>query len=163
MNILGIGTWELIAIFIIMLLVAGPERMIRWAYYIGRFAGQARRWWAQTMDVFQQEFNKAGIDVELPKSIPNRRNLSKRMGKELTKLTGPIREPLDEIDAAMSEVKESVAPANPTTPAKSPAKVASNGHSTKGDSGAFGTWSQHDDAKRRGFGTWSQPGDSDDE
>ena len=35
MNFLGVGAWELVAILLIMLVFAGPKRMIHWSYVWG--------------------------------------------------------------------------------------------------------------------------------
>ena len=36
MDILGIGGGELVLIVLVMLVVAGPKRMIQWAYIAGK-------------------------------------------------------------------------------------------------------------------------------
>lgn len=48
MDILGIGGWELVAIIIIMLVVAGPKRMIQWSYTAGKYVAIMRKMWAET-------------------------------------------------------------------------------------------------------------------
>ncbi len=37
MNLLGVGVPELVVIFVIMLVFAGPKRMVRWAYVLGQY------------------------------------------------------------------------------------------------------------------------------
>src|SRR5205823_1995996 len=63
MNILGVGPAEVIVIFILMLIVAGPKRMIEWAYHIGRYTAQARAMFQETMNAIQKELSESGIDV----------------------------------------------------------------------------------------------------
>ena len=65
MEILGIGGAEFIAIFIIMLVVAGPKRMIQWAYVMGKYTAKIRAMWAESMTYLQKEFDAAGLDVIL--------------------------------------------------------------------------------------------------
>ena len=40
MDILGVGGWEIVAILLIMLIVAGPKRMISWSYTLGKYVSQ---------------------------------------------------------------------------------------------------------------------------
>jgi len=71
MNFLGIGPAEVLVIFVIMLVVAGPKRMVQWAYQIGRYTSQIRKMFQEAMDAFNKELNDAGIDLkDLAKDIP---------------------------------------------------------------------------------------------
>src|SRR5947199_5311736 len=63
MNFLGIGPGEILVVFIIMLVVAGPKRMIQWAYQIGRYTAQIRAMFQEAMDQFQKELNVADLDL----------------------------------------------------------------------------------------------------
>jgi Sec-independent protein translocase protein TatA len=63
MNILGVGPAEVIVIFILMLVVAGPKRMIEWAYHIGRYTAQLRAMFQETMNAIQKELSESGLDV----------------------------------------------------------------------------------------------------
>ena len=67
MNILGAGPGELVVVFVIMLVVAGPKRMIKWAYVLGQYTAQLRQMWQQTLDAFRKELADANID--LPKDL----------------------------------------------------------------------------------------------
>src|SRR5215475_11137255 len=102
MNILGVGGWELAVILIIMLIVAGPKRMIGWAYVLGQYTAKLRRMWAETMTAFQKELNESGVDIELPKDIPTRGTLNQEVGKMLTPLTKPFQEAMQEGDVSSS-------------------------------------------------------------
>ena len=109
MELLGIGTTELIAILVIMLVVAGPKRMIRWAYILGQYTAKLRRMWAETMAVVQKEFDAAGMDITVPKSIPTRGTLVSQMNNALSGITRPVQEVLDE---AKTDVYEAQAALN---------------------------------------------------
>jgi Sec-independent protein translocase protein TatA len=133
MDILGIGGWELVAILLIMLIVAGPKRMISWSYTLGKYVAQLRKMWAETAQVIQKEFDEAGVDVQVPKNIPTRGDLNREIGRALTPVTKPFQESLDatkkELDSAKKSVSFTVedkpaledgkppAEAKPTTPA----------------------------------------------
>lgn len=107
MEILGIGGAELLAIFIIMLIVAGPKRMIQWAYVLGQYTAKARAMWAETMSYVQKELKEAGMDVELPKDIPTRGNLNREISKQVSKAVSPISKPLqDTLDATKTEIQQ---------------------------------------------------------
>jgi Sec-independent protein translocase protein TatA len=72
MNFLGIGPAEILVVFVIMLVVAGPKRMIQWAYHLGRYTSQIRAMFQEAMDAFNKELNEAGLDVkDIKAGIPN--------------------------------------------------------------------------------------------
>src|SRR5690242_15665219 len=66
MNILGVGPGELVAIFLIALVVAGPKRMIVWSYTAGKYVAQLRKMFNEATQAIMSEFNaeltKTGID-----------------------------------------------------------------------------------------------------
>lgn len=135
MNILGVGGWELVAILLIMLMVAGPERMIRWAYQLGRYAAYFRRMWAETMKVLQEGLNDAGIDVELPKEIPTRGSINREINKAVQNISNPLNEPLKEIDSSLKLVSSAANPKTASTSA--PSAPDTDEPSAEG----LGTWS----------------------
>ena len=65
MNILGVGTPEIIIIALILLIVAGPRRMVRWAYLAGQYMAYVRNMWAEAQSTLQEEFEAAGLKDEL--------------------------------------------------------------------------------------------------
>ena len=76
MNILGVGPAEVVVIVILMLVVAGPKRMIQWAYHAGRYTAMFRQMFQETMAQITREFEESGIDVrkdiaDLPKLRSN--------------------------------------------------------------------------------------------
>jgi Sec-independent protein translocase protein TatA len=136
MNIAGIGGMELVAILIIMLVIAGPKRMVRWSYLLGQYVAKFRVMWGETVDMIQKEFDAAGVDVEVPRELPTRQNISKQVSKAFEPVTRPVKETLDEVGAVSKSVSlkpeskvNGAVPVIPTTP-----KPQENGSS-------FGTWS----------------------
>ncbi len=105
MEILGIGTAELIAILLIMLVVVGPKRMIRWAYVLGQYAAKLRGMWAEVMTSVQKEFDAAGMDVKLPKDIPTRQGLTNQMNKAFSTITKPTQDVMNEIKAEIASAE----------------------------------------------------------
>lgn len=159
MNIFGIGGVELILIFVLMLVVAGPKRMIQWAYVMGKWVAKFRVMWSQTVDLVNQELNAAGYDVQLPKDAPTRKNVTRWAQNTLNKTSDdPIKTTLNEIKADMEsldkEVKEvSTAIAEPKkhqwnltpkphTTAANGAAISKNTENTSADANDFGNWSQ---------------------
>ena len=58
----GIGFWELVVLFVIGLLILGPERLPRVATQIGRWVGQARRTANQLRYQIEREIALADIE-----------------------------------------------------------------------------------------------------
>jgi Sec-independent protein translocase protein TatA len=140
MEILGVGTPELIAILIIMLVVAGPKRMIQWAYLLGQYTAKMRKMWAEAMTYMQKELEAAGVDVELPKDIPTKATLAREITKfgekTLAPVTQPIQDTLNETSKQVKEIKTQTS------------LVQENGHKSSSDSEPpangkpnLGTWS----------------------
>lgn len=94
MDILGIGGWELVAILVIMLVVAGPKRMIAWSYTLGKYVAALRDMWAETAKALQREFDQAGVDIQVPKDIPTRGTIHRELGRVMNQASKPLRDPL---------------------------------------------------------------------
>lgn len=169
MNILGIGGPELILILLIMLIVAGPKRMIAWSYTLGKYIAKFRRMWEETVDVLQKEFDEAGVDIKVPRELPTRANLNRQAGKALSSVTQPVQQVLDEVSGELKEVQKATSvaarkaagtasgngsAAAPRAVSSPPPAVPTGGPKPRTDS--FGTWSRPDDDN--GFGTWSAGG-----
>ncbi|MDQ7024989.1 MAG: twin-arginine translocase TatA/TatE family subunit [Anaerolineae bacterium] len=114
MNIFGVGAPELVVIFLIMLVVAGPKRMIRWAFVLGQYVAKFRKMWSEVVDVMQKEIDEAGVDVKIPKELPTRQNISKvvasmakpytdELEKAAKEIQEPVKETLQAADKAMKE------------------------------------------------------------
>lgn len=112
MEILGVGGWELVAILVIALVVAGPTRMIRWAYLLGQFFAKLRVLWTQAATTLQKEFDEAGVDIQVPKDVPTRQTIRRDITNMVNPLLKDVREPLDEfteeVRRSRSEVRGAV-------------------------------------------------------
>lgn len=136
MDILGIGGAELIAILILMLVVAGPKRMIEWAYVLGQYVAKLRSMWKDVMAVVQQEVNQAGLDIKVPTEMPTRSSVNRSINQAFTTFTRPVQETLDEVRADLQPRPTPVARPAEATPAPVQPAVG------------FGTWSPSDDGTR---------------
>ena len=105
MNIFGVGGPEIMVILVIMLVFAGPKRMIHWSYILGQYLSKFRVMWSQTVDLVQKEFDEAGVDIKLPKEPPTRKNLNKTIADALQPVTKPIQDSMDEVKKDMDSVK----------------------------------------------------------
>src|SRR5664279_976438 len=125
MDILGVGGWELVAIVLIMLIVAGPKRMIQWSYTLGTYVSKLRKMWAEAAVMIQKEFDEAGVDVKVPKDIPTRADLNREIGRALTPITKPFQETMDATRKERDSTKQGISlkqtPPTPVTPPPSPA------------------------------------------
>ncbi|MBZ0297758.1 MAG: hypothetical protein K8L99_34705 [Anaerolineae bacterium] len=171
MNILGVGGWELLAILLIMLLFAGPKRMVHWAYIMGQYVAKFRAMWAETVDVIQKEFDDAGLDVKIPKEPPTRANVNRYASKALDDITRPVKETMDEAVGEVNQIKSATAvtasTANkvvggngrvqkPKPPRPSAASTTLRPQSSDDSpKPSFGTWSGQEKGKDGNFGTWS--------
>jgi Sec-independent protein translocase protein TatA len=112
-NIFGIGGAEIILIFLIMIVVAGPKRMAQWAYLLGTYVGKIRQMWAQVAAQIEQEMKAAGVDVDVPRELPNRQNMTAMVVKAGRPLAEPIeqagRELERDLKAAESDLREAEA------------------------------------------------------
>lgn len=106
MNILGVGVPELILVLIIMLVVAGPKRMILWANRLGYYVGRFRVMWSQTVDLIQQEFDEAGVDIQLPKEPPSRQNITDMVKQATKPVSDPFQQAVGEVEKELASVKE---------------------------------------------------------
>lgn len=116
MNFFGIGGAELVLIVLIMLIVAGPKRMIQWAYVLGVWVGKARLMWQQAVDVLQKEMDEAGVHVQLPKEPPTRQSIARMVNEAVKPYT-------QELEAAYYQPQQTAASSSPkpTPPANQPA------------------------------------------
>ena len=106
MNILGVGAAELVAVLLIMLVFAGPKRMIHWSYVLGQHVAKFRKIWSETVDLVQKEFDEAGVDIKLPKDPPTRKNLNRTVSDAMKPMTQPVQDSLDEVKKDLDSVKE---------------------------------------------------------
>ena len=106
MNILGVGAAELVAVLLIMLVFAGPKRMIHWSYVLGQHVAKFRKIWSETVDLVQKEFDEAGVDIKLPKEPPTRKSLNRSVSEAMKPMTQPVQDSLDEVKKDLDTVKE---------------------------------------------------------
>lgn len=157
MEILGIGGWEIALIFILLLIVAGPKRMIAWSYTMGRYLAIFRNMWAETAAQLQKELKQSGVDVDIPTEVPTRGSLNALITNTVTKIAAPVTDPLKETQKQLS-AKDLMGPATPRTLNKPvtqqtpPANGASSGTAANGatppapaepaaNTGNLGAWS----------------------
>jgi Sec-independent protein translocase protein TatA len=158
MNIFGIGGAELVVIFLIMIIVAGPKRMIQWAYILGVYVGKARQMWTQVVDVMQSEIDAAGVDIQLPKQPPTRQNMSKMLTDAIKPMTQPVEDTWRETKQIAEEAKPTakitspkpksdtpITPKTPTTSNEAFGSWGSNNNPTPSNSANFGSWSSSSD------------------
>lgn len=165
MNILGMGVAELILVMIIALIVAGPQRLARWAYVLGRLMGQAREMWSRMMEGVQKEFDDAGLDIKLPKDFTNRGQMRRFADEALRPLREPVQQAMDEYRQEAKQLETTIRqeaeidmtnlskPANGADAARAKAEETDNGRDT-GEQ----TESQPEpkaNGQQEGYGTWS--------
>ncbi|MCB9450174.1 MAG: hypothetical protein H6672_01975 [Anaerolineaceae bacterium] len=160
MNILGVGGAEFLAIFLIMIVVAGPKRMIHWSYILGTYVSKMRRMWEEAAAMLQKEFDEAGMDIQVPRDIPTRQSLN----REAQKLTNPITRPLDEVleetKAAAAIPKEN---GRPTYQSKVTRSTPAETNSKPAEQPDLGSWSKGNGSQvDSNLGTWSNPKDKED-
>ncbi len=151
MDILGIGGWELIAVLLLMVVVAGPKRMIQWSYVLGRELAKLRRLWSEAARTIQKEFDDAGIDIKIPEDVPTRASLRSDAAKLLAPITKPMQDAMAEVDKDLSEVRQAANTLNNLKPStqfkpktiptsKAPASTSGASAAAPPASG-FGSWS----------------------
>lgn len=173
MNILGVGGPELAAILIIMLVFAGPKRMVHWSYVLGQHLAKFRRMWSQTVDLVQKEFDEAGVDIQLPKEPPTRQNMNKAIADAMKPVTQPVQESLDEVKKDVKSLKEvgdelknkTQSPLPSPTQAKTAAKPTPSPEAPNAGSWAGGSLTKPTESSSNGshgskmdMGTWSATG-----
>lgn len=142
MDILGIGGWELVAIFIIMLVVAGPQRMIRWSYTMGQYIGKLRNMWREMATQLQKEIDAAGIDVKVPTQPPRPGSIQRQVRQSINKAVTPIKDPLNAVKAEIDSTNKALKQATSNTKeAPAPAQEAAPAAPIEPVSSGFGAWS----------------------
>lgn len=179
MNIFGVGEVELVLIVLIALIVAGPKRMIQWMYVLGRWTARLRTMWTEASSMIQKEIDDAGLDVQVPKDLPNRNNLRQMTYKALKPFADPVKDAVDEVrtvskelDNTVKETRESVrgvqsdvrsagrqsAGRQLKTPASTPVN-GTNGTSSNGatspNTSSNGSSQTDQNASDSPFGSWS--------
>lgn len=126
MDIFGIGTGELIAIFFIALLVLGPERMVRLSRQLGRGIRQLRGYVAQINREVPPELN------EVREAVTELRTAGDQLRSDLTqRLVEPaVGRPAQTTRPPQEPAADAVilpGPPPPTTPPEQPAGASGTG------------------------------------
>ena len=145
MNIFGVGGAELVVIFVIMLVVAGPKRMIRWAYVIGQYVGKLRKMWSEVVDMMQDEADAAGLDIKIPKELPTKQGITKLV-------VDAVKPYSDEINKPVKDVKDTLR--NTATEANASLKE-------KPEAADLGAWNAPSSEESNAFGSWGQAANGD--
>lgn len=167
MNIFGIGPAELVLIFLIALVVAGPQRMMLWAYHAGRFVGRLRKYWEEFAAVIEAEAREAGIDVKVPRQPPTRQTIDRSIRQTIQPYTQDIQKLADDVRAPLEETTRQAQEALKTTWGTTNPQPAQPVNTVKAappaSQAAFGTWGAPDEANQQekpsntgvSLGTWS--------
>jgi Sec-independent protein translocase protein TatA len=178
-SLFGIGGMELLLILLITLVVAGPRRMLHWAYLMGKYMGKLRVMWGEMMEVLQKEFDEAGVDVKVPKEPPTRRDLDRYANEALRPFKEPMQKALDEYEKETRDLTGSVKDAvkidlednggsqrKPAARKPAPPRAARPATRRPAPKNDFGAWSGSTDGNKpkpqNDFGTWSAAGKSED-
>jgi Sec-independent protein translocase protein TatA len=136
-NIFGVGGAELVLIFIIMLIIAGPKRMIRWAFVLGQYVGKLRHMWEDVVDVMQKEADAAGLDIVIPKELPTKQGITKLVADAVKPYANELSQPIQDVQATL---RDTASEAN--TVVKDTQKASDLGAWSAPKEDAFGTWGQ---------------------
>ena len=106
MNIIGVGTSELLLVLVIMMVIAGPKRMIIWANLLGQYWVKLRRIWSEMVKEIQKELDDAGVDVTLPKTPPTRTQMDKWAQAAMKAVSEPLQEDDNILRRELSFIEE---------------------------------------------------------
>jgi Sec-independent protein translocase protein TatA len=168
MNVLCIGGEEFIIVIVIMLVIAGPKRMIHWMYILGTYIAKFRRMWEETVDVLQDEFDEAGVGIKLPRQVPTRSNIRSQAAQAMSGITAPIKETMDDVSGEVKQIrsatKETASATNATVKGVKNTPKTSNGRTSQqvanfksksAKKDGFGSWGDSDQEGNSDYGTWS--------
>jgi Sec-independent protein translocase protein TatA len=156
-ELFGIGFWELVAILLLALIVAGPQRMILWSRQFGRFMGRAMIEYRKAADQLQREVDQMGLDVQIPRTPPTKQELGRTLTQVANKLAAPINEPVREIEQTMSEVRREAQTAARDFNALPPAlkQAAENGGDHNRPEAQPTSPTADQPSRKDDFGTWA--------
>lgn len=149
MNIFGVGGMEFVLVIIIMLVIAGPKRMVRWAYIAGQYTAKLRTMWDETVSYLQKEFDAAGLDIEVPKNPPTKKDMNKAINSALDPVTKPVSDAMGEIE----ETRKSFA-VNDRSVARNPGNGHKNAPQTQTAADQSGD-SASENGGGSNYGTWA--------
>lgn len=83
----GIGGWEIVMLAVIVMVVLGPERMVKHAFKIGRWARQFSSYWQEGTRAFREQMRDFEDDAKHAVELPHVEAI-KDMASELSSLNG---------------------------------------------------------------------------
>ncbi len=113
MEFLGIGGWEIVAILLIMLIFAGPKRMLQWSYTLGKWVAVARTMWSQTAEQLEHELHESGVDIDVPRELPTRQSINASITKYVSTAAKPIVEPVKDVQRELESTRKAITPGDP--------------------------------------------------
>ncbi len=154
MNIFGIGPTELLIVFLLMLMVAGPKRMVRWAYVLGVYMGKFRAMWEDASNMIKKELAEAGIEPEVVDLVGKAANprtrqqavssqfdrLVSEMKKPVEESLKPVQETVNELGPTPLEPRQSGVPLSPAAGDGATAPQDEQPRASQGDSGRYDAW-----------------------
>ena len=149
MNFFGLGSWEFVVIILIMLIVAGPKRMMRWAYILGIYLGKLRVFWRQMMESLQAEFDEAGVDVKLPRDLPTKGDVQRLAAQAARPIQEPMEKAMKDYETEIKRVEAEI---------QTDAKNAENAVKAISDD-IERNLEAKTSPSTNGFGAWSNAGD----
>ncbi len=110
MNILGVGSSELVLIFLLVLMVAGPKRMIAWAYVAGTYVAKLRKLWQEASAVIKKELAEAGVEPEVVDTLekwanPRTRPRANPLDSLVSEIKKPVEDAVKPVQDTLNEVK----------------------------------------------------------
>ena len=144
---LGTGIGQIAFILIIMLIVAGPKRMMQWAYVLGQYLAKFRAIYAETITTINKELQSTGI--ELPKDPAMLKPRMFDVVNEASKvLSGATQVPATPTPTPTAQPAASAAPAEEQTSTPSTESAASapsltlssESENTNGDQKKYDAW-----------------------
>lgn len=129
MNFLGVGPAELVIILILLLVVAGPKRMVQWAYVAGQYVAQLRAMWQEASRMVQQELEQAGIEPEVIDTLKELSNNPRQLQRRANPLNSVVDAVRKEVVQPVEDTLQAVGDTSlePTPPEEKAASEDDNG------------------------------------
>jgi Sec-independent protein translocase protein TatA len=107
----GIGGWELMLLAVIFMAVLGPERMVKHAFQIGRWASQFIRYWQEGTSAFREQLRDLQNEADEAASLAHLEEIED-LTDEIQALDGGIgkdgRAITDSLTDSSSELKDPI-------------------------------------------------------
>lgn len=117
-----VGFWELVLLFVLGLVVLGPEKLPRVANQLGRYAGQARRMATQLTGQIRAELEaeEQRILAKETRTAPPAEPTWSRPGLDELRASAPVAEPPDDRSHADAGADDPAPPFRHDPPADGP-------------------------------------------